>query len=142
MKTSAKVIAIIVVVLLALSVGFALAQTMHKAKPGTPAAKMTQKAPGSCCMMGQKGGAKPGMKPGTCPMGSGAMGKPGMMGGMMGGMGGMHPMMPPAIAVDDTSVYVLRGPELLKFNKDTLELEKQVMLPAPSGGPGMGMPPH
>jgi hypothetical protein len=132
MNRNAKLIAVIVTLFVALSVTFALAQTVRRARPGAPSKKMTQKAPAMCCpnCPMAKAAGKPAMKPGMRGMGPG---KP--MGGMMGGM---HPVIQPAIAVDNTSVYVYRGNELLKFDKNTLELEKQVMLPPPAGG--MRMP--
>ncbi len=54
----------------------------------------------------------------------------GMMGGMsmdqmMKMMGTMHP----AIAVDDTSIYIIRGSELLKLDKNTLQVVSRTMLP-------------
>jgi hypothetical protein len=122
MTTSRKMVVMFVVLALLASVAFAYARTARScSKAKAPQASMM------CPMCGHK-----------CPMGM----RDKMMGGMMG-MGGM--MHQPVMIMDGDHIYVFRGNELIKFNKDTLEIAKRTMVPpaAPMGmnmgGPGMGM---
>ncbi|MHB1458182.1 MAG: DUF305 domain-containing protein [Armatimonadota bacterium] len=65
------------------------------------------------------------MKP---PTGAGPQG--GMMGGIsMDQMMKMMETMHPAIAVDDSAIYIIRGGEVLKLDKNTLQVQSRAMLP-------------
>lgn len=44
------------------------------------------------------------------------------------------------IAVDDSAIYILRGDQLVKLNKNTMEVVSTVTLPAMRGGMAMVMP--
>lgn len=44
------------------------------------------------------------------------------------------------IAVDDSAIYILRGDQLVKLNKNTMEVISTVTLPAMRGGAAMVMP--
>jgi len=82
-------------------------------------------------------GTQPGMMPG--------MGSMGMQPGMMAGMGPMMAAMCQGETVDATAIYVLRGNEVLKLDKNDLHVLASTTLPpmagaAPSPGPA-GQPP-
>ncbi len=75
----------------------------------------------SCLAQTNQGmqGAGPGMGPGTAP-----------------GMG-MMAYMVHGIAVDDTAIYVVRGNQILKLDKNNLTLINSAMLPPPPGQSAM-----
>ncbi len=73
----------------------------------------------------------------------GPMAQPGMGPAPMGPPGmGPGPMTPPTIVIDSGKLYLVLGGQLCKFDADTLELEKAVLLPhmAPVGPPPFGPP--
>lgn len=100
-------------------------------------------------MAGQGAGTMPCPGMGTMAgPGAGMMAGGGAQGGMMSSdMMAMMQTMHPTVAVDDTAIYIVRGSQLLKYDKQTLQLISQITLPAstmtmPSGtsvgGPGRG----
>lgn len=120
------------VVALLMALAISASATIAVSKPTSIGAKPSaSKACPGCSMVGMNGGAKDDtMGPGSKPM--------------MQMMQTMHP----AIAVDVSDVYVLRGNEIIKLHKVGLEVISTTMLPPPSqptgkmsgmmrNGPGM-----
>jgi hypothetical protein len=71
--------------------------------------------------------------------GGGAFGGPGG-GGMGGGFPGM--MGGSSMTANQTTVFVLRGNQLLAYDAASLRLKAQAELPMPAGGPGGGRGPR
>lgn len=85
---------------------------------------------------GPRGGQRPGQFPGQPGQFPGQPGQPGQFPGMAMMMGGGSPTM----VVDGQFLYILRGNQLIKVQKETLKVVAQGELPMPEmrgpGGPG------